>query len=154
MGDPQRAVGAGVSTFLDFNRGVIEDLRANRGKATTGPFAGRELAILTTVGARTGKQSENPLAFTEDGDHLVVVASMGGAPVSPAWYHNLLTHPEVGVEVRGDSFRARASALTEGDEYERLYKNHADRFPSFWEYRQRTSRRIPVVVLERIDGTG
>jgi deazaflavin-dependent oxidoreductase (nitroreductase family) len=143
-----------MSSFTDFNRGVIADLRANRGKATEGPFAGRELMILTTEGAKTGKTSENPLAFTEDGDRYVVIASKGGAPTNPAWYHNLLAHPDVAVEVRGDSFRARASALTEGEDYERLYKSQADRFPAFWDYRKRSSRRIPVVVLERIDGAG
>lgn len=140
-----------MSRYEDFNRAVVADLRANRGKATSGPFAGRELLILTTEGARTRRKSENPLAFSEDNGNYFVVASMGGGPRNPAWYHNLLANPEVEVEVRGDSFRARASAMTEGDEYERLYKKHADRLPTFWEYRRRSSRRIPVVVLERLD---
>ena len=139
-----------MSSFSDFNRGVMADLRANGGRATTGPFAGRELLILTTEGAKTGRTSENPLAFIEDGDRYVVIASKGGAPTNPAWYHNLLANPEVGVEVRGDSFPARAAALTEGDEYERLYKKQADKFPGFWDYRQKSSRKIPVVVLEPV----
>ena len=143
-----------MSTYEDFNRGIMADLRAHGGRATSGPFAGRELLILTTDGAKTGKHSENPLAFSEDGDRYVVVASKGGAPSNPAWYHNLLANPEAGVEVRGDSFRVRAAPLTEGDEYERLYKNHADRFPTFWDYRQKTSRKIPVVVLDRANGAG
>jgi deazaflavin-dependent oxidoreductase (nitroreductase family) len=143
-----------MSSYEDFNRGVMDDLRTNRGKATSGPFAGRELLILTTRGAKTGKNSENPLAFSEDGDRYVVIASKGGAPTNPAWYHNVLAHPEVEVEVRGDRFRARAAPLTEGDEYERLYKNQADQFPAFWEYRQRSSRKIPVVVLDPVEGSG
>jgi deazaflavin-dependent oxidoreductase (nitroreductase family) len=140
-----------MSSYEDFNRGIMADLRANRGKATSGPFAGRELLILSTEGAKTGKPTDNPLAFSEDGDRYVVIASKGGAPTNPAWYHNLLTNPEVRVELRGDEFQARASALTEGEEYERLYKNHADQFPAFWDYRQKTSRKIPVVVLDRVD---
>jgi deazaflavin-dependent oxidoreductase (nitroreductase family) len=140
-----------MSSFSDFNRGVMADLRANGGRATTGPFAGRELLILTTEGAKTGKKSENPLAFSEDGDRYVVIASKGGAPTSPAWYHNLLDNPDVEVEVRGETFPAHASTLTEGEDYERLYKNQADQFPTFWEYRQKTDRKIPVVVLDRVD---
>jgi deazaflavin-dependent oxidoreductase (nitroreductase family) len=140
-----------MSSFSDFNQGVMADLRANGGKATGGPFAGRELLILTTEGAKTGTKSENPLVFSEDGDRYVVIASKGGAPTNPAWYHNVLANPEVQLEVRGESFPARASALTEGQDYERLYKNQADQFPAFWEYRQKTSRRIPVVVLDRVD---
>jgi deazaflavin-dependent oxidoreductase (nitroreductase family) len=140
-----------MSSFSDFNQGVMADLRANGGKATGGPFAGRELLILTTDGAKTGKKSENPLAFSEDGDRYVVIASKGGAPTNPDWYHNVLANPEVQVEVRGEIFPARASALTEGEDYERLYKNQADQFPGFWDYRQKTSRKIPVVVLHRVD---
>jgi deazaflavin-dependent oxidoreductase (nitroreductase family) len=143
-----------MSSYNDFNRGIMADLRANRGRATSGPFAGRELLILTTEGARTGNKSENPLAFSEDGDRYVVIASKGGAPTNPAWYHNLLANPEVMVELRGETFPARASTLTEGEDYERLYKNQADQFPVFWGYRQKSSRKIPVVVLDRADRTG
>ena len=139
-----------MSSYNDFNKGLIQDLRAHGGRATSGPFAGRELLILTTHGAKSGRTSENPLAFSEEGDHYVVVASKGGAPTNPGWYHNLLANPEVGVEVRGSSFRARASALTEGEDYERLYERHAERMPAFREYRRRSSRKIPVVILERI----
>jgi deazaflavin-dependent oxidoreductase (nitroreductase family) len=140
-----------MSSFSDFNQGVMADLRANGGRATTGPFAGRELLILTTAGAKTGNKSENPLAFSEDGGRYVVIASKGGAPTNPAWYHNLLANPDVEVEIRGESFPARASTLTDGEEYERLYKNQADQMPGFWEYRQKSSQKIPVVVLDRAD---
>jgi deazaflavin-dependent oxidoreductase (nitroreductase family) len=145
-------VGAVMSSYEDFNRMVMEDLRANSGKATSGPFAGRELLILTTEGAKTRRKSDNPLAFIEDGDRYVVIASKGGAPTNPAWYHNLIANPEVEVEVRGERFPVHAATLTEGDEYERLYKKQADRFPGFWEYRQKTDRKIPVVVFDRVNG--
>jgi deazaflavin-dependent oxidoreductase (nitroreductase family) len=144
-----------VSTYTDFNQGVIADLRANRGRATRGPFAGRELLILTTEGAKTGRRRENPLAFTDtgDADRYLIIASKGGAPTNPDWYHNLLANPVVGVEVRGESFRAHASAITEGEEYERFYRMQADRMPAFWGYRRKSTRKIPVVVLERVEPT-
>jgi deazaflavin-dependent oxidoreductase (nitroreductase family) len=143
-----------VSSYNDFNRQVMEDLQAHGGRATAGPFAGRELLILTTKGAKTGRTTARPLAFSEDGDRYVVIASKGGLPTNPDWYHNLLANPDVEVEVRGERFPARALALTEGEEYERLYKNQADQLPTFWSYRERTSRKIPVVVLERVGGAG
>lgn len=134
----------------DFNRNLIKDLRAHRGKATSGPFQGRDVLILTTRGAKSGETRESPLAYTRDGENLVVVASKGGAPTHPSWYHNLVTHPEVTVEVEGERFRARAH-VPQGAEYERLYTQHADVLPTFHEYRKKTSRQIPVVVLERVN---
>ena len=136
------------SSFGNFNRSLIEDMRANGGKPTGGPFKGRDVLILTTTGARSGAPRENPLVYTQDGSRIVVIASKGGAPTHPAWYHNLVAHPEVTVELAGESFSATAHVATEA-EYERLYKHHADINPAFNDYRARTSRRIPVVLLER-----
>jgi deazaflavin-dependent oxidoreductase (nitroreductase family) len=137
-------------SFEDFNQNLINDLRAHGGKATSGPFQGRDVLILTTKGAKSGKARENPLAYTRDRENLVVVASKGGAPTHPSWYHNLVTHPEVTVEAEGEKFTARAH-VPEGAEYERLYNQHADILPTFHEYRQKTSRQIPVIVLERVN---
>ncbi len=110
---------------------------------------GRDVLILTTNGAKSGETRENPLVYTRDGNHYLIVASKGGAPTHPAWYHNLVAHPEVTVEVGGEKFKARAH-VADGDEYERLYQHHAGINPNFHEYRQKTSRKIPVIVLERI----
>jgi deazaflavin-dependent oxidoreductase (nitroreductase family) len=137
-------------SFEDFNQNLINDLRAHGGKASSGPFRGRDVLILTTKGAKSGKARENPLAYTRDRENLVVVASKGGAPTHPSWYHNLVTHPEVTVEAEGEKFTARAH-VPEGEEYERLYNQHADILPTFHEYRQKTSRQIPVIVLERVN---
>jgi deazaflavin-dependent oxidoreductase (nitroreductase family) len=137
------------TTFRDFNRGLIADLRANGGKPTGGPFKGRDVLILTTKGAKSGEERENPLVYHRDNGHLVIVASKGGAPTNPAWYHNLRKHPIVTVEVLGENFQAKAH-IAQGDEYERLYQQHAAISPTFNEYRARTTRTIPVVVLERI----
>ena len=135
----------------DFNSRIVEDLRSHGGVATLAPFTGARLLVLHTTGARSGRPSAQPLAFHEDGDRLVVVASKGGAPTHPAWYHNLVAHPEVEVELPPERFRARAHVVTDEAEYERLYAQHAKDRPTFWEYRKKTDRRIPVVVLERID---
>ncbi len=133
----------------DFNSNLIADLRAHGGKATSGPFMGRQVLILTTRGAKSGDRRESPLAYHLDGDRIVIVASKGGAPSHPAWYHNLLADPNVTVELNGETFPARAKVVHDADEYERLYAQHAELMPGFLEYRQKTSRRIPVVVLER-----
>lgn len=138
------------SSFQDFNRNLIKDLRENRGKATSGPFQGRDVLILTTKGAKSSEVRENPLVYTRDGKHYVVVASKGGAPVHPSWFHNLVKHPDVTVEVGGEKFRAHAH-VPKGDEYERLYQQHANINPQFHEYRRKTSRQIPVILLERVD---
>ena len=137
------------NSFQDFNQALIRDLRANKGQVSSGPFEVRDVLILTTEGAKSGEARENPLVYTRDGEHLVIVASKGGSPTNPSWYHNLLTHPEVTVEAEGDTFKARAH-VPQGEEYERLYTQHADINPTFHEYQKKTSRQIPVIVLERI----
>ena len=132
----------------DYNTAVIEDLRANGGHASRGNFVGRQVLILTTTGAKTGQRRESPLAYTRDGDRLVIVASKGGAPTHPAWYHNIVAHPAVTVEVNGERFDATA-AIAEGTERRRLYDQHAALHPSFADYETRTDRVIPVIVLQR-----
>jgi len=139
------------NSFNDFNTALISDLRANGGRASSGPFKGGDVLILTTTGAKTGAPRENPLAFSKDDGNYVVVASKGGAPSHPAWYHNLRANPIVKVEALGETFKARATVVDGEEDYERLYREHARKMPGFNEYRQRTSRRIPVIVLERAD---
>jgi len=139
------------NSYNDFNRALIEDLRTNGGKASGGPFKGGQVLILTTKGAKTGEPREHPLAYSEDGEQLVIVASKGGAPTNPAWYHNLVANAIVTVECLGDKYEAKANVVADDEEYERLYAQHAALMPGFNEYRQRTSRRIPVIVLERIN---
>jgi len=139
------------TTWTAFNEQVIADLRAHKGKPTSGPFVGRPVLILTTIGARSGQPRETPLVYTEDGDRLVVIGSKGGSPTHPDWYRNLVANPAVTVEVLGETFQARAR-VTEGDERERLFRNQADRMPNFYDYQRRTTRRLPVIALERMTG--
>ena len=138
------------STYNDFNRTLIEHLRANRGVSPPGPFEGRSLVILTSKGAKSGAVHETPIVVSRDGDKYVIVASKGGAPTNPSWYYNLKAHPEVTVEIGGEKFKARAHEAGD-DEYERLYQNHAEKMPAFNEYRTKTTRHIPLMVLERVD---
>jgi deazaflavin-dependent oxidoreductase (nitroreductase family) len=137
------------SGFQDFNQRVIDDFRAHQGQITSGPFAGRSLLLLTTTGAQTGEPRTTPLAYHRDGDRLVIVASKGGAPAHPAWYHNLRAHPEVTVELGPDTFRARA-VVTDDAERRRLYDQRVEKMPAFADYEKKTTRKIPVVVLQRI----
>ena len=131
-----------------FNEGVIEDFRTHHGQITKGPFTGRSLLLLTTRGAKSGRHRTNPLAYTRDGDRIFVIASKGGAPTHPDWYRNLRANPRVTVEVGPERFEANAR-VAKGDERRRLYDLQASHMPAFKEYERRTSREIPVVVLER-----
>jgi deazaflavin-dependent oxidoreductase (nitroreductase family) len=136
-----------TNRYNDFNRSLIADLRANAGKATSGPFVGRPVLILTNTGAKSGEVRETPLAYTRDGDNYVVIASKGGAPTHPGWFHNLVANPDVKLEVLGETIPARAR-VAEGDEHDRLYDAQARLMPAFADYQRRTSRKIPVIVLE------
>ena len=137
-----------TNDFKVFNAQIIEQFRANGGTIQEGPFKGAPLLLLTTTGARSGQTRVNPLAYTRDGDRLVVIASKGGAPTHPDWYHNIIAHPLVTVEVGPERFQARAR-IAEGAERDRLYAAQAQMMPAFAEYQRKTARRIPVVVLER-----
>jgi deazaflavin-dependent oxidoreductase (nitroreductase family) len=131
----------------EFNLNIIDEFRANGGE-TFGMFKGRPLLLLTTTGARSGESRTTPLVYTRDGDRVVVIASKGGAPQHPAWYLNLRANPEVIVEIGTEKFEATASVADDA-ERDRLYAQQADMMPAFNDYQQKTSRRIPVVVLTR-----
>jgi deazaflavin-dependent oxidoreductase (nitroreductase family) len=130
-----------------FNQRLIEEFRANGGKVT-GQFARASLLLLSTTGAKSGEERIAPLAYTRDGDHLIIIASKGGAPTHPDWYHNLRAHPEATVEVGSERFPVRAT-FPEGQERQRLFDQMAAKMPNFAEYQRNTTRQIPVVVLER-----
>ena len=133
----------------DFNRGLIEHFRANDGEIREGMFRGAPVLLLTTRGAKSGATHTTPLVYTRDGDRLVVIASKGGAPTNPAWYHNLVADPNATVEVGRDRFQARA-VVAQGEERNRLFAAQAAVMPNFAEYQRRTTRRLPVIVLEPV----
>ena len=130
------------------NLAIIQEFRANAGQVG-GPFAGRSLLLLHTVGAKSGQPRINPVACLRDGECLVVIASKGGAPTHPDWYFNLLANPLVTVEIGTEEFQARATVAQE-PERTRLYNQMVALMPGFGEYQRRTTRVIPVVVLTPI----
>src|SRR6185295_8197770 len=121
-----------MSTPMDWNKHIIEEFRANGGKVGGG-FEGRPLLLLHTTGAKSGQPRVNPVAYVTDDDHLVVIASKGGAPSNPDWYYNLVANPLATVEVGTEKFQVRASVTTEPDRT-RLYQKMVSVMPGFAEY--------------------
>jgi deazaflavin-dependent oxidoreductase (nitroreductase family) len=138
-----------MANVNDWNRQIIEEFRTNGGKVG-GQFEGAPMLLLTTEGARTGQRRVNPMMYLADGKRMIVFASKAGAPVNPAWYHNLVAHPQVTVEVGTETFKATATVLT-GEERDRLYAKQAASYPRFGEYQTKTTRIIPVIALERTE---
>ncbi|MFI6325285.1 nitroreductase family deazaflavin-dependent oxidoreductase [Nonomuraea sp. NPDC050556] len=130
-----------------FNAQVIEEFRANGGKVG-GMFEGANLVLLTTTGAKSGNPTTSPVMFLPDGDRYVIIASNGGADHHPAWYHNLNAHPTATAEVGTETFEVKA-AVVEGTERDELYARMVEIAPGFAEYQAKTTRHIPVVVLNR-----
>ena len=131
------------------NQGIIKEFRANAGKVG-GPFAGKSLLLLHTTGAKSRQPRINPVACIKDGDRLVIIASKGGAPTNPNWYHNLVANPLVSVETGTEEFQARASVAKE-PERTHLYNKMVEMMPGFEDYRRRTTRVIPVIILTRVN---
>jgi deazaflavin-dependent oxidoreductase (nitroreductase family) len=131
----------------DWNKKIIEEFRANDGKVG-GNFEGRTLLLLHTKGAKSGQERVNPVAYTKDGDQLVVIASKGGAPVNPDWYHNIIANPQLIVEVGMEKFEVEAK-VAEEPERSRLYDKMVEVMPGFADYKVKTTRKIPVIVLKR-----
>ncbi len=134
-----------MSSPSNWNQSIIDEFRANSGKVG-GHFAGRTLLLLHTIGAKSGQERVNPVAYVKDGDRYVIIASKGGAPTNPDWYYNLLAHPLATVEVGTETFQVRAEA-TSDPERTRLYDKMVEINPGFDEYRKKTTRAIPVIIL-------
>jgi proline iminopeptidase len=137
-----------MSTTFPYGQEHVRRYRETDGEEGHIWKEGSTILLLTTTGRNTGKETTTPLIYQLDGDNPVIVASQGGAPTHPGWYRNLTKHPEVGVQIRGEEFRARARTA-EGEERERLWRKMNEIWPHYDEYAQKTDRLIPVVVLER-----
>lgn len=131
----------------DYNRQIIAEFRANGGKVG-GQLAQASLLLLTTTGAKSGEPRITPLGYWQEEGRYIVLASMMGAPHHPAWYHNLVAHPDVTVEVGTERFAAHAHTAT-GPERERLVAFIGGRTPLLADHQSRTTRQIPIVVIER-----
>jgi len=133
-----------------WTRNTMADLRANNGTPSSGPLKGRPLAIMTTKGAKSGEDRTVIVTYHRNGDAYVIAATKGGSPENPAWYHNLVAHPEATFEAAGETLEVVARETT-GDERQRLYDEHARLYPEFAAYPSKTGRVIPVFVLTRRD---
>lgn len=107
-----------------------------------------QMLLLDHVGAKSGRKRTSPLLYLEDGDDLVIVASKGGYPQHPGWYHNLLAHPDTEVQVGSERLAVHARVATP-QERERLWPRAVDTYGSYADYQKRTDREIPLVILER-----
>jgi len=136
-----------MTTRNDYNRQVVEEFRANGGKVG-GMWEGTPLLLLTTTGARSGERRITPMGYLPDGDRLLVWASNGGAPTHPDWYHNLVVHPHVTVEVGTQTFDAIA-VVTEASERERLWTKAVQCYPILAEHQAKTTRQFPLIALSR-----
>lgn len=134
----------------DFNQQIIEEFRANHGRVG-GPFEGARLLLLTTTGARTGTRHTTPVGNLPDIGRSLVIASAGGAPTHPAWYHNLRAHPRVTVEDGVFTYQADADVL-DGEERDRIFARAVEADPGWAAYQAKTSRIIPVVALNPVSG--
>ena len=132
----------------DWNSKIIAEFRANGGKVG-GPFEGAPVLLLHTTGAKTGQERVNPMMYQVVGDGYAVFASKSGAPTNPDWYHNLLAHPRVRAEIGTEThdFTAR---VADPQTREPIWAEQKRRYPGFADYEQKTTRQIPVVILEPV----
>ena len=135
-----------AATVNAFNNNIIEEFRANDGKVG-GQFAGADLLLLTTTGAKSGQRRVSPLAYFRIDGKLIVIGSFAGAPVNPAWVHNLRANPQGHVEVGTDGFDVTARELPDAERDE-LFEKVAAAAPGFAEYQSKTSRVIPLFELQ------
>ena len=131
-----------------YNEAVATEFRAN-GKLLTGDFASRDLLLLTTIGAKSGKPHMTPMGFTLLNGRILVSAGAGGQPNNPAWYHNLVANPEVTVEMPGRTFQAIATP-TEGEERDAIAAERIKTNAGFKRNQERTTRKIPLIWLDPV----
>ncbi|MBG0833305.1 nitroreductase family deazaflavin-dependent oxidoreductase [Planomonospora sp. ID67723] len=135
----------------DFNQQIIEEFRANQGRVG-GMFEGARLLLLTTTGARSGTRHTTPVGYFPDGgERVLIIASAGGAPNHPAWFHNLVADPRVTVEDGVFTYEAEAVVL-QGAERDQAFARAVEADPAWADYQAKTSRVIPVVALRQVAG--
>lgn len=136
---------------VGFNDAVIDEFRSNAGQLG-GNFAGAPVLLLHTIGARSGKARVNPMMYRDlGGGRLAVFASKAGADSNPDWYYNLLAHPDLTAEVGSETLAFRARTATSG-EREPIWTEQKAEYPGFADYESSTTREIPVVILDPVDG--
>ena len=136
----------------DYNRRLIAEFRSERGKIG-GPLAGRPLLLLTTTGAKSGQPRTTPLMYIPIDDQLLLIASNMGAATHPDWYRNIVAQPHVTIELGAETFEARATVAA-GAERDRLWAMLIALYPFFTEHQAKTTREIPLIVLDRLAEAG
>ncbi len=131
-----------------WNDQIIAEFRANAG-ALSGRFEKAPVLLLHTIGAKSGLERINPMMYQRVGESIAVFASKAGAPSNPDWYHNLVAHPEVTVELGSETVTMVAS-VAEKAERDVIWERQKKEFPNFAEYEEKTDRVIPVVLLKRV----
>ena len=131
----------------EWNDTVIAEFRANEGRVG-GNFAGAPLLLLHSTGAKSGEERVNPMMYQQVGDDWAVFASYAGKDTNPAWYHNLVAHPDASIEVGTDTVEVTARELPP-DERAPIWEEQKRRYPGFAGYESQTSRVIPVILLSR-----
>ena len=133
----------------NWNDGIIEEFRSNEGRVG-GRFAGHPLLLLHHWGAKTGIERVNPLACQPMGDgKWAVFGSKGGADTNPDWFHNLNANADAVIEFGTETIPVRAH-VAEDDERETIWTKQKQLMPGFADYEKKTTRQIPVIVLERV----
>jgi deazaflavin-dependent oxidoreductase (nitroreductase family) len=130
----------------DWNTKIIEEFRANGGKVG-GPFQGAPILLLHTTGAKTGQERVNPMMYRKIDSGYAVFASKAGAPTNPDWFHNLVANPHVQAEI-GTTTVALTARVAANAEREPIWAAQKADYPGFAEYEQKTTRQIPIVILE------
>src|SRR6185312_13879425 len=138
-------VAASMATL--FGQEHVERYRATDGEEGH-DWQGTQTLLLTTTGRRSGEERTTPLIYGTHGDAYLVVASKGGSDDPPAWYLNLEANPEAEIQVRGDVFKVRTRTAS-ADEKPEVWRIMTSEWPAYDDYQQKTSREIPVAILER-----
>lgn len=143
----KKKLASDAAALDEFNRGVVEEFRANGGKVG-GPFEGGDLLLLHTRGAKSGQPRLSPLAYLTVDGKILIVGSYAGAPKHPAWVHNLRADPRAHVEVGTEAYDVEVRELPD-DERDAMYAKVTAVAPVFAEYQANTSRAIPLFELIR-----
>jgi deazaflavin-dependent oxidoreductase (nitroreductase family) len=135
----------------DWNTRIIEEFRANEGRVGP-PFEGAPMILVHHIGAKSGTERVAPLVYFPQPDGtMIIIASKGGAPTNPDWYHNIKANPKFDVEVGTDTFRVVAHEIEDDAERDEIWAEVVAERPGFGEYQEKTSRKIPVLLLTRAD---
>ncbi len=135
-----------MSEPRNWNDQIVEEFRKNKGKVG-GPFESAPMLLLHTKGAKSGEERVHPLMYQAVGDNYAIFASKGGAPTNPAWYHNLKANPVATIEIGTETQSVKAHEVT-GAERDPIWTTQKERYPGFADYERKTTREIPVLILE------